>query len=146
MQIQYENQKLIATDNMFVFLDCRKPHLYRALKDTTFDWFHFSGNASREYFELLFHKYSLANNWVIPDYMRRILNMIENDKVDEHAASIIIHKILYELEKISNQANDSLEEMMKRAISYIENHYSENINLTDMANYAQLSPYHFKSL
>ncbi|GAA3316839.1 hypothetical protein GCM10020331_014040 [Ectobacillus funiculus] len=69
--------------------------------------------------------------------------MIENDKVDEHAASIIIHKILYELEKISNQANDSLEEMMKRAISYIENHYSENINLTDMANYAQLSPYHF---
>lgn len=147
MKVQYENQEFIATDNTFIFLDCHRPHLYGALKDTSFDWFHFSGNASREYFEFLFHKggcmYSLDNNWAIPDYMSRILNMMENDKVNEHIASIIIHKILYELGNISNQATDSLEKMMTRAISYIEHHYSEDINLTDIANYAQLSSYHF---
>ncbi|MFK4997542.1 AraC family transcriptional regulator [Bacillus sp. N9] len=72
--------------------------------------------------------------------------MMENNKVDEHGASIIIHKILYELDKLSNQTNDSREETITRAISYIEKNYSKDISLTTIANDAKLSPYHFSRL
>ncbi|MBS4208866.1 helix-turn-helix domain-containing protein [Bacillus sp. FJAT-50079] len=150
MKVKYEDQEFIATENSFIFLNCYHPHLYKALENTVFDWFHFSGNASKEYFDLLFHKsgcvYSLENHWIIPEYIRRILTMMENNKVDEHAASIIIHKILYELDKLSNQTNDSREETIIRAISYIENNYSEDISLTAIANDVKLSPYHFSRL
>jgi AraC-like DNA-binding protein len=147
MKVEYENLDLIATDKSFIILDCHKPHLYGALEDTTFDFIHFSGNASKEYFDLIFRKggcmYSLDNNWIIPNYLDQILSMMKNNNVDEHASSITIHKILYELNKISNQTDDSAEETIMRAITYIENHYNEEINLTDIANYAKLSPYHF---
>lgn len=150
MKVMYDNQEFIAKDHSFIFLDCDKPHLYKSLENTVFDWFHFSGSASKNYFELLFQKngcvFTLGDNQIIPDYMRRILTMMESNKVDEHAASIIIHKILYELDKLSNQKNDTLEETITKAISYIENNYSKEISLAAIANYAKLSPYHFSRL
>jgi AraC-like DNA-binding protein len=147
MEIHFENQVFYAAENSFVFLNCYKPHLYGALEETVYDWFHFLGNASHEYFDLLFPKsgcvYSLNDNWVIPDCMSRILTMMEANKVDEHSASIIIHKILFELEKISNQRDKSLEKTIQKAIMYIENHYNEDISLEAIADYAKLSPFHF---
>jgi AraC family transcriptional regulator len=147
MKVHYRNQEFIATENMFIFLDCQKPHLYAALEDTEFEFLHFTGNSSEDYFELLFNRngcvYSLDNNWNIKSCMNHILTMMEKNKVDEHAASIIVQKILCELNEISNQATQSVEEIVQKAILYIENHYSEDINLDDIAKHVQLSPYHF---
>lgn len=148
IEVQYENQTFIAPENTFIFLDCHKPHVYRALEYSSFEWVHFSGNASKSYFELLFRKsgcvYSLHANWEIPDSMSRILTMMEHNDVDEHAASIIIHNILYELKKISTRADYSLEEaIVKSAVSYIKSHYREKINLRDIAGCVKLSPYYF---
>lgn len=150
MEVYYEDQKFIATRNTFIFLDCHGPHLYRALEETNFEWFHFKGNASKEYFEFLFQKhgcvFSLENNWKVSNYMNQILSMMEHDHVNEHLASIIIHQIVYELEKISNKADLSLEETIKHAISYIEGNYSKEITLSDIANHVKLSPFHFSRL
>ena len=147
MRIRYEEKEFIATENTFVFLNCYKPHLYQAEEETIFDWFHFSGNASDDYFELLFRKsgciFSIDNNIVIYNCMTSILSMAENDQIEEDAVSIAIHKILYELRQLSNRTDETQIKSIRNAIKYLENHYQEQINLTDLANYAGLSPYHF---
>ncbi|MDR9795083.1 AraC family transcriptional regulator [Aeribacillus pallidus] len=150
MRIKYEDREFIATENTFVFLNCHKPHLYQAEEDTIFDWIHFSGNASDDYFELLFSNngcvYSINNNFVINDCMTSILDMAENDKIDEDAISIMIHKILYELKQLLNHADELHIKSIRSAIVYIENHYQDQINLTDLANCAGLSPFHFSRI
>lgn len=150
MEVHYKDHKFIAHENTLIFLDCHSPHLYRALEETNFDWFHFKGNASKEYFELLFQKhgcvFSLKNNLRVSNYINQVLGMIEHEQVNEHLTSIIIHEILYELEKISNQADSSLEETIKQAISYIEENHSKEIILSDIADHVKLSPFHFSRL
>lgn len=150
MKVQYEDYEFIANDNTCIFLDCHSPHLYKTLEETNFDWFHFKGSASKEYFEFLFHKhgcvFTMANNWKAADYFNQVLDMMENEQVDEHLASIIIHQILYELERISNQADITIEETIKQAISYIEENYSKDITLNDIAKHVKLSSFHFSRL
>ena len=150
MRIKYEGKEFIATENTFVFLNCYKPHLYQAAEDTIFDWFHFSGNASKDYFELLFNKngcvYSIDNNFEIYDCMTSILSMAENNKIDEDAVSIMIHKILYELKQLSNQADAVHINTIRSAIKYLESHYQDQITLNDLADYVRLSPYHFSRI
>jgi len=150
MEVHYKSHKFIANEGSFIFLDCYHSHLYKALEETQFDWIHFNGNSSREYFEYLFQKhgcvFSLENYGDIPDFMNRILSMMETDKVDEHATSILIHRILYELAKISNHANHSLEETIKNAVTFIEEHYSKDITLNDIADHVKISPYHFSRI
>ncbi|GKU83593.1 AraC family transcriptional regulator [Niallia sp. NCCP-28] len=150
MRIEYEDKEFIATENTFVFLNCYKPHLYRTEEDTIFDWFHFSGNASDDYFEQLFNNngcvYSIINNFVIDDCMTSILNMAENDRIDEDAVSIMIHKILYELKNLSNQADEVQLSMIRSVVKYLESHYQDPITLNDLADRARLSPYHFSRI
>lgn len=147
MEVNYKNQQTIASDNSFIFLDCFNPHLYKTLEETHFNWIHFNGNVSKEYFEYFSQKkgvvFSLENNWEIPKCMSKILSMMEDEKVDEHETSLIIHQILYELEKVTNQADYSMEETIKKAISFIEDHYNEEIDLNNIADNVMLSPYHF---
>ncbi|WP_338448133.1 AraC family transcriptional regulator [Niallia oryzisoli] len=147
MKIQYDYKEYIAAENSFVFLNCYKPHLYQAEEDTIFDWFHFSGNASEDYFEYLFNNsgcvYSIYNNFVITDCMSSILDMAEKDNLDEDDISIMIHKILFELKQLSNHAEETHISSIRSAIKYLESHYQDQITLTDLADCANLSPFHF---
>ncbi|WP_394236774.1 AraC family transcriptional regulator [Niallia oryzisoli] len=147
MKIQYDQKEYIATENSFVFLNCFKPHLYQAEEDTIFDWFHFSGNASNDYFEFLYSNhgcvYSIYRNFVITDCMSSILDMAERDILDEDEASIMIHKILYELKQLSNHAEGTHINSIRSAIKYLESNYQDQISLIDLANRANLSPFHF---
>lgn len=147
MEVHYKNREFIGEENTFIFIDCHEPHLYKTLVDTEYNWIHFRGNATKNYFDRIFEKkgcvFSLKNNWQIPNFLNQIISMMEDEEVDEHETSILIHQILYELEKISNQADHSLEETVKQAIAYIEEHYSEKIDLQDLASHVNLSPFHF---
>jgi AraC family transcriptional regulator len=147
MELHYKNNIEVVNKNNLILLDCNEHHIYRALEQTTFDWLHFKGNASSAYFELLYNNgesvISLANNWTIPDYLNQLILSMKHNNVDEHSVSILLHKIFYELKIISNHSQDTQDDAIKRVILYIENHFMENITIGNLAEYAQLSPYHF---
>lgn len=147
MEVLYRNHKGIVHENNLILLDCRDHHIYRALEDTTFDWLHFKGNASDAYINLLYENsnsiFSLANNWTIPNYLEQLLTSMKQQNVNEHAASILLHKIFYELEALSDHTENSLDEAIQRVILYIEEHYMDDLDIESLAEYAQLSPFHF---
>ncbi|OXS78738.1 AraC family transcriptional regulator [Domibacillus enclensis] len=148
--IHYDDREFVATENHFVFLNCYKPHLYQADEQTEFDWFHFSGNASDSYFDTLFQKngcvYAIEDHYVLTDCLKRILRMTETEAVDEDAASIMIHQILYELKQYKNHGEEVHLKAIRNVTKYIEHHYKEPIMLDDMAKVARLSPYYFSRI
>lgn len=149
MKIQFDDRTFTASQNSLVFLDCTKPHMYRAEEETIFEWFHFAGNSSKEYFDLLYEKHGcvfLLNNQYIPDYMNRIIKMAEANKVDEHLVSIYIQNILYELNQISHYLDQSTELKIELAINFIIRNFREEIKLEDIANHVYLSPFYFSRI
>ncbi|MFD1064968.1 AraC family transcriptional regulator [Oceanobacillus locisalsi] len=149
--LQYKDRSYIVPENSFIFLDCRYPHLYKANTDNTkFDWFHFAGNASKEYFDLLYAKngciYHLYDQHILLNLMERIIKMTEEGNVEEHLASIYIQQILYELNQYSNSSDQLLENKIKQAIAFIEDTFQKDIKLEDIANHVYLSPYYFSRM
>jgi AraC-like DNA-binding protein len=124
--------------------------MYRANEDLVFEWFHFSGNSSQYYFELLFEKrgcvFPIGDNFIIPECMGQILHMAEKGDVNEHFISINISKIMYELNEISNDTADGQEKLIAQAIAYIESHFNHEIHLRELARYVSLSPFHFSRI
>lgn len=55
----------------------------------------------------------------------------------------MIHKILYELKQLVNQGEEFHLKTIRSVIKYLESHYQEQITITDLADCAKLSPYHF---
>jgi AraC family transcriptional regulator len=147
MKVRYEEKEFIAKQNSLIFLNCHKPHMYRAEEDTIFEWFHFDGNASGHYFELMYQKngcvFPIDNCPALAEGMEQILNMAKKETINEHWVSVIIHKMLYELNEFSNTSTNSQESIIKRATEFIESHFKQDITLEDVAQYVNLSPYHF---
>jgi AraC family transcriptional regulator len=54
-----------------------------------------------------------------------------------------IHKIMYELNEVSNESTDIQEKIILQAIAYIENHFNTEIILKELAQYVNLTPFHF---
>ncbi|MCM3654397.1 AraC family transcriptional regulator [Metabacillus litoralis] len=147
MTIRYGNQEFQAPKNTLVFLNCHQPHMYQANENVFFEWFHFSGISSQQYFDLLFEKngciFSIGNNFVISECMSQIVQMAEKANVNEHFISMNIHKIMYGLNEITHETTDIQEKVIKQAMAYIESHFNEEIKLKDLAYYVNLTPFHF---
>ncbi|MFP3126026.1 AraC family transcriptional regulator [Ectobacillus funiculus] len=147
MTISYGDQEFQAPKNTLVFLNCYQPHMYRTNENVIFEWFHFSGNSSEDYFDLLFEKngcvFSIENNFVIPECMNQILLMSEKGNINEHFISMNIHRMMYELNEISNESTDIQEKIITRTVAYIESHFNLDITLKELADYVNLTPFHF---
>ena len=79
--------------------------------------------------------------------MEQILNMMKNQRVDEQSASILVQRIFYELEVISNHSEvQALDETINLSISFIENNFMEEITLKDIATHVKLSTFHFSRI
>ncbi|MCM3189444.1 AraC family transcriptional regulator [Bacillus subtilis] len=147
MTVKFRDREFQASKNTLIFLNCREPHMYRANEELIFEWFHFSGNSTQSYFYYFFEKngciFPIHLNFTIPDCMSKIVNMAKRAKVNEHFISMNIHNLMYELNEIANETNDIQGKIINYAVTYIENHFSEQISLRDLAYYVNLTPFHF---
>jgi AraC-like DNA-binding protein len=147
MKIKYRNREFIATENTYVFLNCYYPHAYLAEEEVHFEYFHFDGSSSAKYFDFLFNKYGcvfpIENNIVLRKYMHQVVQMTKSDIKDEHFISMVIHKILYELTHITSTSEKMVDLQIRQVISFIENHFYEEITLEELAENMNLSVYYF---
>jgi len=150
MRVNYNNRQFYAKENDLIFLNCYKPHLYCAEEEVQFSFFHFDGNSSSKYFDLLFNKYGcvfpLYESNPSPKLIHQVIEVIKNNINDEHFISMTIHKILYELFLVTNSSKRMLDEQIRNAILYIENHFTEEITLETLSQRINLSVYHFTRL
>lgn len=81
---------------------------------------------------------------MISKYIHQIVQMAKSQDIDEHFVSMIIHKILYELVKVtSDKISDH---HVRHAIAYIEDHFREEVTLEQLADSVNMSVYHLLRL
>ncbi|WP_052737654.1 AraC family transcriptional regulator [Bacillus sp. SA1-12] len=149
MVVKFENKEYCATEGEFIFLNCYKPHIYYSEGDSTFKWVHFAGNASQAYFEQIFPKHgcvfpTIQNN--LRMHLSQLLEDTEKRQIDEENQSIIISKILYELNKIAFKQQEQMNAVVTKAISFIEVNFSHELTLEEISSHVNLSPYYFLRL
>lgn len=140
-----------AKKDQLVLVDCYDEHQYGSRDAWSCLWLHFDGKMARPWYDYI----SKRNGHVItpanPENIRYMMNRIyrrfkEEKPADEAAISSYISLILAGM--LTDEASEALPGTagIQQAITYINEHFSEPIQLKDMADAASLSPYYFSRL
>ncbi len=150
LTLEYDEKKELVTEGNFVLLDCYRPHKYYS--DTGWEslWLHFDGPVAREHYDLitshLGQVFSLSSSYMILDKMAALYKTFLNGEIIKEAfLSKIITDILTALllYTASVPATVNHADVIEEIVSYIHEHYTEDIPIQHLADRAMLSQYHF---
>lgn len=155
MLVTANRQPLPAPEGSFVFLDCYAPHSYQALQDTETLWCHFDGPTARAYFQAvtasLGNIFSLSNAYPVISKLESIYQAYASGKgirealLSKYLNDILTAFLLYHPLNIRSDSPLSLESSVisETAISYISEHFKEDLSVEMLADKVGLSQYHF---
>ena len=152
--IEYEGKTQSASAGIFVLLDCYKLHSYHTNTDCEVLWMHFDGPMARSYYELITSQFGyiffLANPYPAVEKLTRIYeSFLQNNVFREALMSKLITDILTIIltDTSSSSANmlpdDSDIHQMDDIITFIHEHFAEELSVPELAERAMLSTYHF---
>lgn len=139
-----------AAQDSFLLIDCYRPHAYAA--DTGCDalWCHFDGLTARSFYDAVTGRlgniFSLTDSYPAVHKLRCIFNVFaENQIPKEPLLSKIINDILtiFLLYSPLPTGSESSYGIAEEIISYINEHFAENLSVEQLASMANLSQYHF---
>lgn len=110
-----------------------------------FRYFHFNGNISQEYCDLLYEqKGALFRNVSAAAVMSdHIQNELMNARPDEHRLSQMICSLLGMLASCEAK---HLSQPVSKALEFMQEHLREPVSVDDLASYVALSKFHFTRL
>ena len=142
LKIETNKHLYTASANEIVLLDCRREHRYYCEGSAEFFWFHFTGNNSSEYCNYLLDNENIVfSGPQIKDFrffFTDILNMCGSINVDEHQLSLSINNILCFLAN-SRRHPIGADSTIYPALNFIHEHFSETIDLGQMAELCMIS-------
>jgi AraC-like DNA-binding protein len=153
--IKSKNSEYILYPNQAVLIYCGDYHLYKAMKNKSweFKWIHFNGVCAKEYYNFLNgNDLSLIN---IDDFSKtdtlfnEIKEIMENDvvlpdlKICSLITQLITGIILIKNSPLNNEMYYQHKTEIQSAIKYIEENYNKNINVNEISYSAHLSKYYF---
>ena len=146
--VTVNDQTFDCVSNTVLLLDCRVPHEFRVKRGESWEYkhMHFKANGVAE--NVALHAgFTLVKDYgSIGETFDGILNELNHISVETHfMLSHYISSVLTEMIKyqFKNSFTDPQEELVKRAVNYIHEHYMEKINIKQLAEDEFISPYHF---
>ncbi|MCH1981064.1 AraC family transcriptional regulator [Ruminococcus sp. OA3] len=145
MYFEYRDKSFTATSGDVVFLDARYPHYYKALGPLRLQTYMVTGNCSQAYFDMLYkqHGVHFLNRAKTSFLFNYLQNEISGDFPNDHKLSFLVHNILSVL---TLQESSAVSAPVAKAQEYMLSHYHEPISLSDIADHASLSQYHFSRM
>ncbi len=147
-EIELQGVKYNASRGSLVFLDCYNEHKYGSKEKWKTLWVHFDGPMARAYYEHIIGNRGNVIN--LPDFLQihnelyEIYNgFLKGDTIDEIQTSKHINTMLNMMIKQEKEAPSANLDGLKKSISYINEHFSEQNHLDKLAAIASLSPYHY---
>jgi len=110
-----------------------------------FKWSYFSGVSSQAYYDMIYNKFGNKlnlENLSIEESMDMIFDLMNGKEVPEHQISVEVHRILSKIVNL-NQRKSKESSVAQEAIVFMENNFSKNILLDDIADQVNLSTYYF---
>lgn len=145
LYFQYEEQTFIAQEGDIVLLDCMEYHCYYAKEQVSFQFFHFTGNCSQEYLELLYERTGpfFGHKSGTGVVFAEILEELSKTQPEEHRLSYLLHNLLGIL---AENEPVSMDPAVIQAVSYMQEHYMDGITVENIADNVSLSKYHFSRI
>lgn len=138
--------EVTAQKHQLLLLDCHEPHKYYCDSSADILWFHFAGNSSQAYTDYLFEMSGLLfeGNHILS--LKPCFDVILSSSLgtasNEHKISSQISRILAVL-AAPEGSPAAVQSLMNPAVSYIRQHYGEDIGLEKLASLCGLSISHF---
>lgn len=134
-----------------VLLDCYAPHSYWSDEGWEALWLHFDGPQSRGYYDYITaQRGNVLRPSVFQDVIRpldRIYQMFRNGTpVSEPAVSLDINEALTRLALTNAGKSGGGAGVLSKSIAYMQEHFTEPLNLRQLAALSSLSPYYFTRL
>ena len=148
LTIEMNHTSCQATTGQFVLLDCYAPHGYTTSSGWESLWIHFDGRQARGYYDLIHTHlgtvFTLEDSAAILHSMNMIYQTFSTSQVIREALlSMQITDILTRLLLSSPADTDKSSDSMADIVSYINEHFAEDLTIKGLAERALLSPYHF---
>lgn len=139
----------VAAGN-FALIDCYKQHAYSSEKGCKCLWCHFDGITARAYYNNvvshLGNVFSLPDSYPVVSKLTAIFKTFYNGEIvrepllSKYLTDILTEFLLYAPENFQLRQNANMTEAI---ITYINEHFAEDITVSDLADRAGLSQYHF---
>lgn len=148
--LEFEGQTIPITAGHFVLLDCYQLHAYSSDEGWECLWCHFDGVVARHWYAAIISR--LGNVFSMPDAYPAINklaaiydvfasgNLVREPLISKYLTDILTSFLSYVPLKPNsyNYAN-----MAEETITYINEHFREDITNEELANRVNLSQYHF---
>ncbi len=150
LEVTYDGETFTAHSDDIVIIDCRKEHSYHAVNNLQFHYFHFTGNSSIAYINLI---YELNHGALIHCGQTGMLSSMftsmlkiakgQSSTQSEHRISLYLHMLLCELVEKCSDVHPLANESIEKAVKYMEDHINQNISLDELAEHINLSKFYF---
>lgn len=150
LTLEFEGQTDQIDAGRFVLLDCYRLHAYSSLTGWECLWCHFDGVTARSWYTgivsrlgnsfFLTDPYPALNNLTAIYETFRRANPVREPLMSKYLSDILTAFLLHTPQKVKtfNYAG-----MAEEIISYINEHFTEDISVGELARRAGLSQYHF---
>lgn len=150
LDLELGKQCISAAAGSFVLLDCYQRHAYSSGSGCECCWCHFDGNAARYWYDAIVSR--LGNAFSAPDFHTARARLtaiydtfacarpVREPLMSQYLTDILTCFLLY---APLEDGSPDYTGMTEQVIAYINEHYTENIPVEELARLAGLSPYHF---
>lgn len=150
MDLLLNGKRFHASTGDFVLIDCYNPHSYSTKTGCECLWCHYDGNTARGYYnyinERIGNVFTMADSHPVLNKMTSLLRFFyHRTPIKEPLMSKYLNDIMTEFMILppANTRKNNPHNIVEQAISYINEHYAENISIEALAAEMNLSQYHF---
>jgi len=150
LSLTFEGSTQRVTSGCFVLLDCHKLHSYSTDKGWECIWCHFDGITARSYYNCavsrLGNVFSMPDAYPVLSRLTAILKifynaaLVQEPLLSKYLTDILTEFLLYTPMNVRSR-NDAV--MAEETITYINEHFREDITVQELASRAGISQYHF---
>lgn len=150
LTLTFEGNTCRVTAGHFVLLDCYRLHAYSTAQGFECLWCHFDGITARHYYSSIVSRlgnvFSMPDSYPVLSKMTAILKvfydgaLVREALLSKYLTDILTEFLLY---VPANVHTRSYANTAEEIITYINEHFKEDISVEDLAARAGLSQYHF---
>ena len=146
MEFIYEDHTCVIGEREAILMDFRRPHYYRALTDRVEKWeVIFDGAFAGDYYDLITEKWgnTFKAHGRILGTLREMKKELDSPLPDDHTISALFHLLFSDLVK---EYSMKLSPAIRKALDYINENSSGQIQINEIADYVGLSRSYFSRL
>lgn len=154
MMITSEGKKSIAKEGDMVFLNCHRPHAYRAVGYAEFQWVHFDGSNTRQFYHDIMEStggrqvFRLDNGETVQKKLKEIISNCRYGRFcSEFDDSLNIYQLIIGISKNMQgslqNGNENVELMIEEALRFIADNLNSDLSVEMIADHVGLSESHF---